>query len=73
MRKRYLVTKTTELFQKADGVILVYDVNDPNSWERVRDFWLPFVTKIIEKRTKMILLGNKVDLERFVPLNVPIK
>ena len=44
-------------------VFIVYDISNRNSFENVQN-WINFVKNI--EKTTMILLGNKIDLERDV-------
>jgi GTPase SAR1 family protein len=32
---------TKAYFQRADGVLLVYDVNDRLSFEKIESYWMP--------------------------------
>jgi GTPase SAR1 family protein len=47
--------------RNADGVILVYDINSPSSFEKV-NVWLNAVRQVTKENTTIFLLGNKVDL-----------
>lgn len=59
---------------KAHGIVLVYDVMDPLSLERLAQYWIPEVYKHVDPQaTKFILVGNKwdsPDAEMKVPLEV---
>ena len=47
--------------EKANVIILVYDVNNFDITKRVKTFWLPRIVKINDK-VPIILCGNKMDL-----------
>ena len=50
-------------FQGAHGIVLVYDVSDQKSFERVKKVGLPQVRKSIdENNVSMVLVGNKRDV-----------
>lgn len=55
---------TTSYIRDADVAILVYDINDYSSIEQI-DYWAKFVKKA-SPETKIIIVGNKVDLKRHV-------
>jgi small GTP-binding protein len=50
-------------FVGTDGVLMVYDVNRPETLTNLKDFWIPSLEKVIGK-VPMIFLGNKSDLEK---------
>ena len=47
--------------ERANVIILVYDVNNFDIVKRLRTFWLPRIVKLNEK-VVVILCGNKMDL-----------
>lgn len=47
--------------RNADGVILVYDINNSLSFEKV-NFWLKAVRQVTKESTTVYLFGNKLDL-----------
>jgi len=52
---------TNTCFKGVSGIILVYDVTDPNSFQNIRNWF----TKIKEKGdqdSEIIIIGNKMDL-----------
>jgi Ras-related protein Rab-1A len=53
---------TTSYYRGADGVILVYDVTNPESIESLERTWIREVKMHATKNPKMILVGNKCDL-----------
>ena len=50
------------LYRRADEVMLVYDITNRQSFEKL-EFWYKEVCKHIDKQTPCILVGNKCDLE----------
>ncbi|XP_054433923.1 EF-hand calcium-binding domain-containing protein 4B isoform X2 [Pteronotus mesoamericanus] len=59
---------TQQFFRKADGVIVMYDLTDKQSFLSVRQ-WLSSVEEAVGDRIPVLLLGNKIDneTEREVP------
>lgn len=55
-------TITSAYYRGADGIILVYDICDRESFAHV-DEWLNEVNRYVNENTCKILLGNKCDLE----------
>jgi len=54
-------TITSAYYRGADGIILVYDVCDRESFAHVDD-WLDEVNRYVNESTCKILIGNKCDL-----------
>ncbi len=52
---------TKNFFVNADGVIILYDITDKNSFEKVKS-WIHSVNEYSKLKKSMILVGNKVDL-----------
>mgnify|MGYP001796054077 CR=1 FL=1 len=52
-------------FRGAHGVFVVYDVTDPKSFVQVND-WIENVHRQCDESVRVILVGNKVDKERYV-------
>jgi predicted metal-dependent TIM-barrel fold hydrolase len=52
--------------EKANVIILVYDVNNFEILKRLRTYWLPRIVKINDK-IPIILCGNKMDLRSVIP------
>ncbi len=51
-----------EAFYKGtDGVVLVYDVSNPTSADRISD-WIAEIKRIVHEPVPMILVANKIDL-----------
>ena len=58
-----LVEITTQYYKGADGIVLVYDVTDDDSYEKIRD-WMAQIKANTEKdELGFVLLGNKCDVE----------
>jgi len=55
-------TITSAYYRGADGIILVYDICDRDSFEQVND-WLSEVNRYVNESTCKILIGNKCDEE----------
>jgi small GTP-binding protein len=54
---------TQQYYKGADGIILVFDVTDRNSFEKVSEWMLQIKNYTQIDKIGIILLGNKVDLE----------
>ncbi|XP_065065445.1 ras-related protein Rab-13-like [Rhopilema esculentum] len=55
-------TITTQYYRRAHGVILVYDISSRHSFDNMRK-WLKYVDEYASSNVKMIIVGNKCDLE----------
>jgi small GTP-binding protein len=56
---------TRNFYRNSDGVIIVYDVTNKSSFEKVQE-WVQSIIDNTDKNIKMILVGNKIDLRREV-------
>ena len=59
-RENYRTIISTQILPSSNGIFLVYDITNEQSFERIRDFWVP---TCVEAETKAIrfLIGNKCD------------
>eukprot|EP00600_Ochromonadales_sp_CCMP1393_P002524 CAMPEP_0174981362 /NCGR_PEP_ID=MMETSP0004_2-20121128/15846_1 /TAXON_ID=420556 /ORGANISM="Ochromonas sp., Strain CCMP1393" /LENGTH=204 /DNA_ID=CAMNT_0016233095 /DNA_START=44 /DNA_END=658 /DNA_ORIENTATION=+ len=55
-------TITTSYYKGAQGILLVYDVTDRNSFQSVRT-WMEQIKEHCEVNVNTVLVGNKCDLE----------
>ena len=53
---------TNQVFKGADGVILVYDVNEENSFSKITNWSEQINTNASEEEITLILIGNKIDM-----------
>ena len=58
---------TTQYYKGADGIVLVYDVTDEASYEKIRDWMEQILSNTQKEEIGLVLLGNKCDME---PRNV---
>ena len=58
---------TTQYYKGADGIVLVYDVTDEASYDKIRDWMDQIVSNTQRDDIGLVLLGNKCDME---PRNV---
>lgn len=56
---------SASFFRKADGIILVYNVNSMESFENV-PYWYDSITSNVDEKKPVILIGNKIDMEENV-------
>ena len=54
-------TITSSYYRGADGVIIVYDVTDPNSFANTRN-WIQEIHRYAGEDVQVMLIGNKSDL-----------
>ena len=50
-------------YRDSDGAVLVYDVTDKDSFAKVR-VWLRELHQVVGDRIAVVVVGNKIDLER---------
>jgi len=50
-------------YRDADGALLVYDVTDPDSFAKVKQ-WVKELRKILGQDVSIVIAGNKADLEK---------
>jgi Ras-related protein Rab-21 len=50
-------------YRDANGAVLVYDITDRESFTKVRH-WVKELRKIVGKEIVLVILGNKMDLEK---------
>jgi len=55
-------TITSAYYRGAHGVLIVFDVTKTESFEHVRDVWIPAVQKEAASARVIVLVGNKCDL-----------
>ncbi|XP_041484244.1 ras-related protein Rab-13-like [Lytechinus variegatus] len=53
---------TTQYYRRAMGVVLVYDVTRKDSFEHLKEVWIPMAIENADPEAVWMLLGNKVDL-----------
>jgi small GTP-binding protein len=56
---------TRNFYRNSNGVIIVYDVTNKSTFEKVQE-WVQSVYDNTDRSIKMILVGNKIDLNREV-------
>jgi small GTP-binding protein len=56
---------TRNFYRNSNGVIIVYDVTNKSSFEKIQE-WVQSVYDNTDRSIKMILVGNKIDLNREV-------
>ena len=59
---------TKSFYKNCNGVIVVYDVTDRDSFEKVKE-WIESIKENAEENIKVILIGNKIDLCKSVHTN----
>lgn len=53
---------TTSYYRGADGVIMVYDVTNPDSLSSLAHTWMNEIRSYATRKPQVILVGNKTDL-----------
>ncbi len=54
---------TTQYYKGADGIVLVYDVTDESSFEKIKDWMDQITSNTTKDNIGLVLLGNKCDFE----------
>ena len=52
-----------QYYRGADGCLLVYDITNRNSFDEIKGYFCEQIEEKCKKDIKIILLGNKTDLE----------
>ena len=55
---------TTQYYKGADGIVLIYDVTDDASYEKIRDWMEQILSNTKREDIGLVLLGNKCDMEQ---------
>ena len=50
-------------YKKADAALLVYDITNQESFDKIKDYYRPKIKQFCKKNIHIILLGNKTDKE----------
>ena len=54
---------TTQYYKGADGIVLVYDVTEESSYDKIRDWMEQILYNTQRDDIGLVLLGNKCDME----------
>ena len=54
---------TQQYYKNADGILLVFDVSDRSSYEKIRDWMKQIQTFTQKDHIGIVLVGNKCDVE----------
>ena len=54
---------TSQIYKGADGIILVFDVNEEISFTKIKDWIEQIKSNVSQDEISLILLGNKCDIE----------
>ena len=58
-----LRTLSNQYYKKADGILLVYDITNTRSLDEIKNYYCKKIKDNCKDGIKVILLGNKTDLE----------
>ena len=53
-----------QYYRKANGCLLVYDITNRSSFDEIKSYFCEQIEEKCKKHIKIILLGNKTDLEK---------
>ena len=53
---------TSSFYRSAQGVVIVYDVTKPDSFESVYSLWIPEIERFTFGNVAILIVGNKTDL-----------
>ena len=56
-------TITSAYYKGADGIIMVYDTTNKESFDDVDRFWINEVEEYAETNVQLVLMGNKSDMK----------
>jgi small GTP-binding protein len=56
---------TRNFYRTSNGVVLVYDVSNKSTFEKIQE-WIQSIYDNSDEKIKIVLVGNKVDLPREV-------
>ena len=59
-------SQTNSFFKNSEGVILVYDVTNPETFENLKNWLNSIQANTKDSNLKKIIIGNKIDLKREV-------
>lgn len=59
-----------QYYKKADGCLLVYDITKKKSFENIKDYFFNQMKEKCKKEIKVIVLGNKTDLEELREVSI---
>ena len=54
---------SSQYYKRADGILLVYDITNEKSFENIKGYYFEQIKEKCKKNIKIIVLGNKTDLE----------
>eukprot|EP01017_Pseudomicrothorax_dubius_P041636 TRINITY_DN6678_c0_g1_i5.p1 TRINITY_DN6678_c0_g1~~TRINITY_DN6678_c0_g1_i5.p1 ORF type:complete len:205 (+),score=57.40 TRINITY_DN6678_c0_g1_i5:266-880(+) len=63
-------TLTNAYYRGADGIIVVYDITSPLTFENIDKYWMKEIQTYADKDVDIILIGNKCDATRQVPFEI---
>jgi Ras-related protein Rab-1A len=55
-------TITNAYYKGADGIVVVYDITHPQSFDNIEKYWINEIESYADKNVEMLLLGNKSDI-----------
>ena len=55
---------TTQYYKGADGIVLVYDITEEASFDKIKDWMDQILSNTNKDEICLILLGNKCDIEK---------
>ena len=50
-------------YRKADGCLLVYDITNRDTFDSIKNNYIPKIKDICKKNIQIVLIGNKIDLD----------
>ena len=61
--ERFRTFISRSIYRRANGIMLVYDITNRQSFENLKEYWYKEVCQYSSMQTECILVGNKCDLE----------
>lgn len=63
-------TITSAYYKNSHAVVVVYDINNLDSFQEIESFWINEIKMNADKDIQIVLVGTKMDLDRNVPLEM---
>ena len=52
---------TKGYFKKADGVLIIFDLTDSHTFDRIEKYWIEQIKEKSEENCIKVMIGNKAD------------
>ncbi len=59
-----------KFFSGAHVIALVFDLTKQDSFENIKDYWIPKIRECVDESMTIFLIGNKTDLKQEFEVNL---